>query len=193
MPDWLRCQKTLKCRYQNVTVLKTSFFALLFHFFYAYIVHLSLLSSLNRLDKPHTSFPPNIQAHTMSNQILKRPSNKRSGQTVDFPMFTAWTEVTPVGGTRWSDLLRCRKGGKKIMHVSHIVIRRRKGGREETCEANGVPHPLGRSVGEYFLQSFTGSVYILHTHRSALNWLWTCPVSFLIQTAVRGGRVCCLH
>lgn len=82
-----------------------SFFALLFHVFDAHIVHLSLLSSLNRLDKPHTSFPPNIQAHTMSNP-------EKAAQQKDRPKlaFTAWTEVTPAGGR---DGVTCWDAGER--------------------------------------------------------------------------------
>lgn len=163
-------------------------FAFLLFFFLKLILFvLSLLSSLNRLYKPHMSIRPIIQAHTVSNQIPKRPSDS----TKDLPLAKWWTFKFSQSGLRW--FLRemewpveMQKRGEKIMHVSHIVILRRQGGTEETREVNGVPHPLGQSVWEYFLQSFSGSVYILHTHRSALNWLWTCPVSFLIYTVVEG-------
>lgn len=147
-----------------------------------YIVLPSLLSFLYRLDEPHTNFPPNVQApHNVilnPEEAVQFYKGSPFGQMEDFQFFTGWTEADPVGDEmKWP--IEMVKRGKKIMHVSHIVILQRKGGREETREANGVRHPLGRSVGEYFLQRFTGSVYILHTHRNALNWQWTCPLSWL--------------
>lgn len=144
---WQKLQKTV--------LLLLCFFLF---FFEAHIVPLSLLSSLYRLDKPHTSFHPDIQAHTVSNQIPKRPSDFAK----DLPLAKWWTfKLSQCGlrwilhGTTWSDPLRYREGGGgEIMHISHIVVLPRKGGTEEIRQANGVPHPLGRSVGEYFLQIF---------------------------------------
>lgn len=88
--------------------------------------------------------------------------------------------------TRWTDLLRCRRKKKKKEgkdNASHIVILgRKKGGREEIREANGVPHPLGRCVEVYFLRSNGGlGIHFTYTQcMSALNWLWTGAASSFI-------------
>lgn len=155
------------------------FFAFLVLLKLIFVFSLYFLSLIDLTNHTQASFQ---KSHTMSNRIPKRPSNLIEDLPLairwTFKIFTVWTEVNPAGDWEMEWPVEMQKRRKKIMHVSHIVILRRKGGREETREANGVPHPLGRSVGEYFLRSFTGSVYILHTHRSALNWLWTCPVWF---------------
>ncbi|KAA8586255.1 hypothetical protein FQN60_007824, partial [Etheostoma spectabile] len=43
------------------------------------------------LDKPHTSFRPDIQANTVSNQILKRPSDFAKDLPLNFQI-PVWTE-----------------------------------------------------------------------------------------------------
>lgn len=167
-----------------------SFFCFDYSFFlfvFLWSSYCSPLSSLNRLHKTHTSVPPNIQAQSKSR---KKKAVRLSQRICPWPngrlpqRGLRWI----LRGTRWSDLLRCReekkKRSEKIIRVSHIAILRRKGmeGRKTVRQMGFLI--LWDDLSEYISAQHRCSVYILHTHRSALNWLWTCPVSFFIHTVV---------
>lgn len=145
------------------------------------LLSLSLLFSLNRLETPHRSFTPNIYAYTITNQIPKtilavqphRGSARRPNLRLFTFFFTVWTAVNTTGDKmEWPVVMLGKKkkrgegkGKVGVIHVSHITALWRKRVGEETCKANGVPHPGGRSAGEYFHRSFiTLYTFPPHTH-----------------------------
>lgn len=121
-----------------------------------FFLHLSSFCSLIDFDGPHTSSgatPKITQCQREPRKKKAKQLNKGSpyGQTVDI-QFSQPAPGWIRQGMRCRDLLRCKKGGE-IICVSHVLRLQRERGseREETCKANGVPHPLGLSVWEYFL------------------------------------------
>ena len=80
------------------------------------------------------------------------------------------------------EMKKKKKRREKIIHVSHIVsLGRKKGGRERESVRQTELLILRDDVSKWIsFGASAPSVYILHTHRSALNWLWTCAVSFFI-------------
>lgn len=148
-------------------------FALLFHFHLKLILFVSLFFPLlidmtNRTRTSLQTFEP-TQCQTKSpEKAVHLREGPALGQTLDFKKSSqSRTEANPAGDEAERPV-ETQKRGEKIIHVSHIVVLRRKGGRKP-AKANGVPHPLGRSVGGYFLQSFTGScIYFTYT-----GVLWT--------------------
>lgn len=156
-------------RPMNVVQSKQSIVFAFFLFSFLLIVILfSLLYFLDRLDEsfpskhsgPHRFKPTPDEGKETSYGLCPSDELQTSRFSQSGPRWILW-------GRRWSgDLLRCTKRRGKIVPVSHIF---RTEGWKETREANGVPYPQGQSVGGYFLQSFTGCVYILHIARV----LWT--------------------
>ena len=106
----------------------------------AHIVLLSLFLPLpDRLDKPHTSFPPNIRACAMSKWIPKKdhhPESREKQPRVDFQTLTVQTLGESCGGrdVDWPAEQSSRGvgggwGGEgKVMHISRIVLFLWKGG-----------------------------------------------------------------
>lgn len=140
---------------------------------------LDLTKTTHELPSRHSA-PPKVKPNSTENK-KNRPSNFTKnlhlGWTLDFHIFTVWTEVNPLGSGGGQDGLTCwdaeekkKKRREKIMHhTSSFLGERREGERKSVRQTEFLI--LWDDVSKCISFGATAaSVYILHTHSVWVLW-----------------------